>query len=189
MLASGVIFARAVLPQGIDVGINVTKVLPDVLIFDGEVPTESDEGAAPHYEFAASLPPPQPLPDPLPERAFAHIRPDEWIAASSTSVERDEEDGTSVEVLAHIVDVPLEVLPGRDREFRSFVGKVSVQVPLGIQALRQRLIYVMSGLCCYLNRLSLDLRERWLVYRVLPRLPSPLMDYRLTMMARLERWN
>ena len=29
-----------------------------------------------------------------------------------------------MEVYAKIVNVPLEVLPGRDREFRNFVGKV-----------------------------------------------------------------
>ncbi|KAI0689342.1 hypothetical protein BC835DRAFT_1283155 [Cytidiella melzeri] len=125
MLASGTIFARVVLPKGIDVNINVTKVLPDVLIYDGEVPKSpelaySDGGRAPQ----SSLPPPHPLPDPLPENAFAHIRPDDWVLSSSLPVISDEDSGTSVEVLAKIVDVPLEVLPGRDREFRSFVGKV-----------------------------------------------------------------
>lgn len=127
MLASGVIFARVVLPNGINPDINVTKVLPDVLIFDGEVPDDSDQVLYFRDDVSAGdeLPPPHPLPDPLPERAFAHIRPDDWIASTSVQVVADQGDGTTVEVLAKVADVPLEVLPGRDREFRSFVGKVS----------------------------------------------------------------
>lgn len=126
MLASGTIFARAVLPRGIDVGINVTKVLPDVLIYDGEVPESPQRTLNPGSEVNLNLPPPQPLPDPLPEKAFAHIRPDDWIIAASIPVIPEEDSGTTVEVTAKIVDVPFEVLPGRDREFRNFVGKVSV---------------------------------------------------------------
>ena len=127
MLASGTIFARAVLPKGIDVGINVTKVLPDVLIYDGEVPESPQQIPKSGTDVDINLPPPQPLPDPLREKAFAHIRPDDWIGGASVPVPPDQDSGTSVEVFAKIVDVPLEVLPGRDREFRSFVGKVSVQ--------------------------------------------------------------
>ncbi|KAI0089594.1 hypothetical protein BDY19DRAFT_943148 [Irpex rosettiformis] len=124
MLASGTIFARAILPKGIDVGLNVTKVLPDVLIFDGEVPESPQQVVHHDNEVDINLPPPQPLPDPLPDKAFAHIRPDDWLLASSIPIVPDEDSGTSVEVYSKIVDVPLEVLPGRDREFRNFVGKV-----------------------------------------------------------------
>ncbi|THG99694.1 hypothetical protein EW026_g2695 [Hermanssonia centrifuga] len=124
MLASGTIFARVVLPEGIQVGLNVTRVLPDVLVFDGEVPDHDDPGVSRYGEPGA--PPAPPLPDPLPERAFAHIRPDDWLPSTSFTVESGPDEGTTVEVLAKIVDVPLEVLPGRDREFRNFVGKVCV---------------------------------------------------------------
>lgn len=114
MLASGTVYAQVVLPPGFHVNLNVSRILPDVLIFDGEVP---DEGV--------SSPPAPPLPDPLPERAFGHIRPDDWVPSTSMPVPSEEGEGTAVEVFAQIVDVPLEVLPGRDREFRNFVGKVS----------------------------------------------------------------
>lgn len=126
MLASGTIFARVVLPSGINPDINVTKVLPDVLIFDGEVPDDADQVFVRDDEPGGDLPPPHPLPNPLPERAFAHIRPEDWVPSVSVPVVADEGDGTTVEVLAKVVDIPLEVLPGRDREFRNFVGKVSV---------------------------------------------------------------
>lgn len=73
---------------------------------------------------AAEAPPAPPLPDPLPDRAFGHIRPEDWVPSTSFPIESGEHEGTAVEVFADIVDVPLEILPGRDREFRSFVGKV-----------------------------------------------------------------
>lgn len=128
MLASGTIFARAVLPRGINVGLNVTRVLPDVLVFDGPVPDAGTTASEPNDD--RELPPAQPLPDPLPERAFAHIRPDDWLNATCIQVTGGEHDGTTVEVAAKLVDVPLEVLPGRDREFRNFVGKVGVGLAL-----------------------------------------------------------
>jgi hypothetical protein len=131
MLASGTIFARAVLPKGIEVGLNVTKVLPDILVYDGEVPnSERNAPKAGGDKTVVRLPPNRPLPDPLPEKAFAHIRPDGWIPAFSVPVTPGADSGTSVEVIAKIVDVPLQVLPGRDREFRNFVGKVSASSDL-----------------------------------------------------------
>ena len=64
--------------------------------------------------------PKEPLPSPLPARAFARIRPDDWLPSSSTKV-----NGTNAyEVTAQVVDVPLEVLPGRDALLRSFIAKV-----------------------------------------------------------------
>jgi len=65
-----------------------------------------------------------PLPDPLPDRAFAHIRPEDWLVSNSEPVVGDEDEGSVVQVTANVVDVPLQVLPGRDKEFRSFVSKV-----------------------------------------------------------------
>ncbi|KAH8077487.1 hypothetical protein BXZ70DRAFT_962531 [Cristinia sonorae] len=188
MLASGTVYGRAVLPKGIQVGLDVKRLFPDVLVFDGEVPSEeeeeeeeeeedSGEQGIPHLPHVphprlphisdlpripipslplptvipslpsilpkphvplpvfpigrkhrpsrAHSPPPKPsLPDPLPPRAFAHIRPEDWLPTICTPVAGDGKEGTTVEVEAKIVDVPLEVLPGRDKEFRSFVGKV-----------------------------------------------------------------
>ncbi|KII91591.1 hypothetical protein PLICRDRAFT_696608 [Plicaturopsis crispa FD-325 SS-3] len=119
-LASGTVYARAVLPKGMNIGLDVNRVLPDVLVFDGEVPSEQgggDEGE----DGGVPVPP---LPDPLPERAFARIRPDDWLPSLSAPGEPDEDEGAVFTVTAEIVDVPLEVLPGRQREFSGFVSKV-----------------------------------------------------------------
>ena len=118
-LASGTVAARVVLPKGIDIDLNVSRLLPDVLIFDGEVP-DSDPG---------TVPPPTPLPDPLPEHAFGHIRPDEWLPASCKTEIPGEGEGSVFAVTANIVDVPLEVLPGREKEFSDFVSKVRYAIP------------------------------------------------------------
>lgn len=151
-LASGIVFAKVVLPRGIDVGVDVFRVFPDVLVFDGEVP--SIVGHEPPQEVGSEkwlegverkrTPPEMPgLPDPLPERAFGHIRPDDWLPSTSVrleSMERSDisggdEDGNGDDdgereagavyaVSAKVVDVPLQVLPGRQKEFSNFVGKV-----------------------------------------------------------------
>ncbi|RDB17180.1 hypothetical protein Hypma_001825 [Hypsizygus marmoreus] len=112
-LASGTVFARVVLPKGINVDLNVSRVLPDVLVFDGEVP-----------DSTYLLPPQLPLPDPLPERAFGHIRPEDWLDSVSVRDRSEEGEGAAYAVSAKIVDVPLEVLPGRQKEFSNFVSKV-----------------------------------------------------------------
>ena len=97
---------------------------------------------------------PPPLPSPLPDRAFARIRPVDWIAATTLEqcdehspglieledegwivVERptptlkqcnpvDESGGWMATVTATVEKVPLQVLPGRDKEFRSFINRV-----------------------------------------------------------------
>ncbi|KAJ2916216.1 hypothetical protein MD484_g4184, partial [Candolleomyces efflorescens] len=210
-LASGVVEGRIVLPRGMEVGLDVSRILPDVLIFDGEVTpgedpesssgsgsgvtsvsfetlsSSEDERAAkeelgipnsnsrwrrrgwkwwdhePSHEPSPSRklpnlpwthkkknhtpPPREPLPDPLPDRAFGHIRPEEWLNAKSVRVDLDEDEdqdqgqdrdgdaanrpqkkeketGAVYAVTAKVVDVPLEVLPGRQKEFSSFVSKV-----------------------------------------------------------------
>ena len=115
-LASGIVHAQAVLPKEIDVGLDVFRVFPDVLIFDGEVPSNRQ------LDISTGPPPETPLPDPLPENAFGHIRPDDWLPSESEPIES--EDGRVYSVSARVVDVPLEVLPGRQKEFSSFVRKV-----------------------------------------------------------------
>jgi len=42
----------------------------------------------------------------------------------SEPTESEDGEGSAVAVSANIVDVPLEVLPGREREFSNFVSKV-----------------------------------------------------------------
>ncbi|KAJ7025420.1 hypothetical protein C8F04DRAFT_1400596 [Mycena alexandri] len=118
--ASGTVYARVVLPKGMDVGLHVGRVLPDVLVFDGEVP----EGAEFLLPVTKGDPTSPPIPDPLPAHAFGHIRPEDWLVSQSGPVPSEDGEGAAFAVTAKIVDVPLEVLPGRQKEFSNFVSKV-----------------------------------------------------------------
>lgn len=142
ILASGVVHARIALPEGMDVTLLIDRILPDVLIFDGPLPsasstvspllttrtTISSKTTTKNNDDDEDVPPAPPLPSPLPQRAFARVRPDTWLSARSspTAPRRDwnEWGNTTLRVSAWFADVPLEVLPGREREFRSFVSKV-----------------------------------------------------------------
>ncbi|EIN14709.1 hypothetical protein PUNSTDRAFT_57626 [Punctularia strigosozonata HHB-11173 SS5] len=125
-LASGTVYAKIVMPRGMNVKVDVERVLPDVLIYDGPVPPTISPAPSPTTEPVQDdpPPPPPPLPEPIPERAFGRVRPDDWLDAISVPLESDDGEGSAVAVSAKIVDVPLEVLPGREREFSDFIGKV-----------------------------------------------------------------
>ncbi|KAF7343274.1 hypothetical protein MVEN_01759500 [Mycena venus] len=124
--ASGTVYARVVLPKGMDVGLHVGRVLPDVLVFDGEVPDSAEFLPWPFPKAPGAPDEPDPFPDPLPAHAFGHIRPEDWLVSQSGPVPSDPTDneGAAFAVTAKIVDVPLEVLPGRQKEFGNFVSKV-----------------------------------------------------------------
>ncbi|KAH9956370.1 hypothetical protein BC827DRAFT_1139612 [Russula dissimulans] len=142
ILANGVVHGRIVLPEGMDANLDVNRILPDALIFDGalpsEIPPESPRSSTPTKsttnadsigdDDSDDVPPAPPLPSPLPPHAFARVRPAGWLSAVSTRTapRRDwnERGNTTLLLSARFVDVPLEVLPGREREFRSFVSKV-----------------------------------------------------------------
>jgi hypothetical protein len=127
MLASGLVFATAVLPKGMNIAVDVSRVFPELLVFDGAVPPEAGaNGFEYHDGDEDGMPDPMPIPDPLPERAFAHIRPGEWLDALSVPIDSPDDGGSAVAVSAKLVDVPLEVLPGRQRQFSSFVSKVCI---------------------------------------------------------------
>ncbi|GBE83381.1 hypothetical protein BKA93DRAFT_848176 [Sparassis latifolia] len=150
MYASGIVFARVVQPRGMNVGLDVVRVFPDVLVYDGEVPDDSSVlsvGAREPAHYVEGEPPEVPLPDPLPQRAFAHIRPEDWLPSTSKPAESGDEEGSAVAVSATIVDVPLEVLPGREREFSNFVSKVifgSQGAVAGIQGLAAVALHVQG---------------------------------------------
>jgi len=138
-VASGIVFAKVVLPKGMNIGLEVFRVFPDVLVFDGEapedVPLELDLPRR-HDTVKKHTPPQMPsLPYPFPPRAFGHIRPDDWLPSTSVRLEStndgfsvngdgEEETGPVYAVSAKVVDVPLQMLSGRQKEFSDFVGKV-----------------------------------------------------------------
>ncbi|KAF7289184.1 hypothetical protein MIND_01379500 [Mycena indigotica] len=124
--ASGTVDARIVLPKGMDLKLHVGRVFADVLVFDGEVPDGAEFPSSlgePDEDDEHPLPPAPPLPSPLPPHAFARIRPEEWLPSQSGPVELSD-SGSLYAISAHLVDVPLEVLPGRQKEFSGFVSKV-----------------------------------------------------------------
>ena len=128
MLASGTVFANIVLPKGMDVVLQVGAVYPQLLVYDGLVPDDEPLGTKDLVDNDDddddNLPDRMPLPDPLPANAFAHIRPGQWLDSISVPLDHQDEEGSVFAVSAKIVDIPLEVLPGRQREFSNFVGKV-----------------------------------------------------------------
>lgn len=154
-VASGIVLGRVVLPAGMNIALDVLYVLPDVLVFDGEVPPAPEPG----YLHAADgwgggrgrrgeapeLPDEPPLPDPVPDRAFAHIRPDAWLPAVSVPAEPEDGTGAVYAISARVVDVPLQVLPGRQKEFSNFVGKVCFCRPLCSVALIKRILRLYLG--------------------------------------------
>lgn len=116
LLASGQVFARLVLPKGMNLTLDVKRVFPNILVFDGDIPESVNATTSSNSSCAA-------LPNPLPPRAFGHICPEEWLKATST-YDGSEDGGSAFFVTASIVDVPIEVLPGREQEFSNFVSKV-----------------------------------------------------------------
>lgn len=149
ILANGGVHARVAFPEGMDVTLVINRILPDVLIFDGPLPVASPspvslpltrttstgstkefhpDAAADEDDDDDDVPPAPPLPTPLPPRAFARVRPGTWLPtmSSPTPPRRDwnERGSTTLRITAWFSNVPLEVLPGRERDFRNFVGKV-----------------------------------------------------------------
>jgi hypothetical protein len=147
-VASGTVSARVVLPRGMRFDLSVRRMLPDVLVFDGPVPellpstsslfSSSFPGRKPKPgkkptnggsddDDEDETPPAPPLPDPLPAGAFAHIRPEHWLPALSVPLPpQGDDEGSCVGISSKIVDVPLQILPGRERLASDFIGKVSL---------------------------------------------------------------
>jgi hypothetical protein len=145
ILASGTVHARIALPEGMDVTVLINRLHPDALIYDGPVEPPSPtplpltrilmtvQDMTKHHPVVEvddddDVPPAPPLPSPLPPRAFARVRPSAWLSTMSapTPPRRDwnERGNTTLSITAWFSDVPFEVLPGREHEFRSFVAKV-----------------------------------------------------------------
>jgi hypothetical protein len=117
LLCSGTIVGKVDLPRemrGLGSSLDVTQILPDVLVYDGRPDEEDSEGRG-VYGY-----PPQPLP----ENAFARMRPAEALVANTTR-EFDKERNETVSVVrARIESVPLEVLESRGAVFRRSAGPI-----------------------------------------------------------------
>lgn len=106
MRASGLVVAEIELPrQMTKIEVQVEGVLPDILVFDGPAGDIGD------------IDPGEP---PYPAKAFGRIHPEDYLPASS---EHSEEEGILI-VRAPIHDVPIDILPGRDKVMSDFVSKI-----------------------------------------------------------------
>ena len=104
--ASGTVVAKVELPETMQrVQLDVKGVSPDVLIYDGPA---GDDPADP---------------DDPPARAFGRINPDDFLN-STTAPSDDPLHPYAIIVSAPMVNVPLQILDGRDGVFRSFASKV-----------------------------------------------------------------
>ncbi|KAI6145072.1 hypothetical protein BKA82DRAFT_4169754 [Pisolithus tinctorius] len=141
LLASGEVFARLVLPKGMNFSMDVRRVFPNILVFDGDVPESAANVTITSRNGSCTI-----LPDPLPPRAFGHICPEEWLKAAST-YDGSEDGGSAFLVTASIVNVPIQVLPGREQEFSNFVSKVifsSKGALAGLQGIASIGVHIVS---------------------------------------------
>ena len=143
LLTSGIIIVDIALPDALkNINVNVESLLPDVLVFDG-APSNLSEAADieatihdshhhlwPHPRLPSltkpAFPAP-PLPSPLPDGAFARIRPTSWLNATSVPAPIGSPAGVTTIVTAILSDVPLQILSGRDKVFSAFVSKVRLK--------------------------------------------------------------
>lgn len=94
-------------------GLDVQGVLPEVLIFNGPVPEDDDDGVWAQERGD------RPLPDPLPARVFGRLLPDDHLPSTS---EMHPTIPRVLIVTSPFHDAPMEILD--NAELRSFVGKV-----------------------------------------------------------------
>ncbi|KIO21306.1 hypothetical protein M407DRAFT_29081 [Tulasnella calospora MUT 4182] len=140
LLAAGIIRAYLELPPGLEsLTLDVDRILPDVLVYDGPAPPRQGssefaslwQGGSVDASIVATndsgrVPfPAPPLPDPLPPKAFARIRPLHWLdAVNLPAPDPSDPNKTVLMVRAEMEDVPLDILPGRDAVFQQFVQKI-----------------------------------------------------------------
>ncbi|KDN53535.1 hypothetical protein K437DRAFT_252898 [Tilletiaria anomala UBC 951] len=67
--------------------------------------------------------PAPPLPDPLPKHAFGRVRPHDFTAAS-TYIDPADPAGKRKLLRCELKNVPFELLPGRNEDFRNFTWKI-----------------------------------------------------------------
>ena len=115
-----------VLLRGVDIALLVDAVYPQLLVYHGPVPDDESvrAGVLLEEDDDDNLPDHTPLPNPLLANAFAHTRPGQWLDSLSVPLGHRDGEGSIFAVSATIIDISLEVLPGRQQEFSNFLGKV-----------------------------------------------------------------
>lgn len=133
LLCSGRVVGEILLPEefsGLMELIDVAGILPDVYVYDGDLPHSSLQ-----FSFAPSSQLPLSSstdlstlstypPSPVPANAFARLRPSSLIPSQTIHIPANSTNSAATYLTATFLDAPLFLLPGRSDVFRKFVGKV-----------------------------------------------------------------
>lgn len=140
-LFSGTILGELSMPGELAaVDVEIRYLWPDILIYDGKPPSmkhpgggdgdDDDDGGDDDDDDDTSVRDGdeddggEPLPSPLPNRAFGRVRPHSWANATTTPDPDDPSPHPRKILRSQLVDVPFTVLPGRSKEFRSYSWKL-----------------------------------------------------------------
>lgn len=127
ILCSGEINGILDLPPQLDTlssSINITHILPDVILLDGALPNRREDRSSRRPRSRARRvilsDDDEPRMD-YPSNAFGRLRPSDWI--DSKLIVEDPGGNPRIRLKARFDRVELEVLEGRSKVFRSFVAK------------------------------------------------------------------
>lgn len=129
LLCSGKVVGEIVLPDrfaSLETAIDVQSILPDVFVYDGDLPSSSLSYDLPSSQLAFSPDPSSDEypPSPIPATAFARLRPSLSISAVTLHLPANATHNATTLISATFLDAPLFLLPGRGDVFRRFVGKI-----------------------------------------------------------------
>ncbi|BGP56970.1 hypothetical protein JCM8202_000103 [Rhodotorula sphaerocarpa] len=138
LLASGRVVGEVVLPEmaaALAEGIDAKWIWPDVLVYDGDLPrgsadstpeADADIRSSDQVVLAGGSDPDavQYPPSPVPETAFARMRPSSFMRAETLHIPGNATHAARTFVSAQFVDAPLYLLPERGSVLRRFVGKI-----------------------------------------------------------------
>ncbi|GAA5937774.1 uncharacterized protein JCM15063_002112 [Sporobolomyces koalae] len=139
LLASGRVVGEVVLPEAaksLEDAINARRILPDVLVYDGDLPRfdvddsvfssqQRDQLAFSHHRAGGDVDEQADYPpNPLPANAFARMKPAAAMPAETIHIPANATHNATTIVSATFVDAPLFLLPGRGDVLRRFIAKV-----------------------------------------------------------------
>ena len=128
LLCSGKVVGEVVLPErfaSLESAIDVRSILPDVFVYDGDLPSFSSFLLpASQLAFSSSAASEAYPPSPIPASAFARLRPSLSIPSLTTHTPANTTHPSTTLISATFLDAPLFLLPGRGEVFRHFVGKI-----------------------------------------------------------------
>ena len=128
MLFRSKVVGEVVLPErfaSLESAIDVRSILPDVFVYDGDLPSFSSFLLpASQLAFSSSAASEAYPPSPIPASAFARLRPSLSIPSHTTHTPANTTHPSTTLISATFLDAPLFLLPGRGEVFRHFVGKI-----------------------------------------------------------------